>query len=507
LLNAVLARIVAQERTQIATLRALGFRIAPIVRHYLSLAALIAALGSLLGVLLGVPMGVGLTRTYGDFFHFPDLHYELEPLVVVAALCTSVSAALLGALAPVLKVLRMPPAEAMQPPSPHAFEASWLERSGVSRHLPTNLRLVVRNVARRPWRTVSAVSGVAAAMAVLVVGAFWSDALDALLEHQFRRVQHDDATVGLVSPTRDRAVRELARVPGVRLVEGIRALPVRLSSGGRSKRAELLGLTSSTTLRRLVTRDGHEVALPADGLVLSRHLARRLRAGPGTALTLDVLEGKRARREVRVAFVVDELLGESAYMRSDALFRLLAEAPTVSAAYLAIEPGREAEVHAALRRFPGVAAVNVTRAFVRRFEDTLMEIVVLFSLVLTLFGALVVVGVVYNTARILVAEREREFATLRVLGFGRADISESLFLELGVQVLPALGLGALMGYGLSAVAVRLFGPEDMSIPLVIGSRTWGLALAVVVVSAVGSALVVRRRLDRLDLLAVLKVRE
>lgn len=208
-----------------------------------------------------------------------------------------------------------------------------------------------------------------------------------------------------------------------------------------------------------------------------------------------------------VAAVVDELFGMGAYMHRNALARLLREGPMVSGALVAIEPGKADAVHAALRAFPGVATVSVKNAAITRFGETLQQIVVLFSTLLTLFGAIVVAGVVYNSARILVAERARELATLRVLGFTRGDISEVLLLELAIQVLGGLPLGALCGWLLSAVAVRLFGPEDMSIPLVIGTTTWALAVVVVLASAVASALLVRRRLDQLDLVGVLKVRE
>lgn len=507
LLNVVLARLVAQERTQIATLRALGMRVRPIVAHYLELAVIVALAGATLGLFFGMGLGVLMTDMYSRFFRFPDLRYEPEPLVVLLAYVVSVLAGVLGALGPVRRIARLAPAEAMQPRAPHAFEAGWVERAGIARRLPVSLRLVVRNVTARPMRTASAMVGVASAMGILVVGAFWGDAIDALLEHQFRRVQHEDVVALLTSPRPERAARELAHVPGVRIAEGARAVPARLSHERRSRRIDLLGLPPGGTLRRLVDRRGREVALPADGLVLSRHLAEVLDLRAGEHAHLDVLEGERAARGLRVALVVDEPLGMSAYIRSDALGRLLGEAPSISVVFLAIEPGREVEVHRALRRFPGVGAATVTSSIVRRFEETMAEIILVFSAILTLLGALVVIGVVYNATRLLVAEREREFATLRVMGFTRGDVSESLFLELAVQVLPALGLGALFGYALAAIAVQLFGPEDMSIPLVVGARTWGLSLAVVLASAVGSALAVRGRLDRLDLVGVLKVRE
>ncbi|MFO0697233.1 MAG: ABC transporter permease [Polyangiales bacterium] len=507
LLNVVLARIVTQERTQIATLRALGFRKAPIVRHYLALASLVGLVGASAGAVIGVVFGIGMTASYEQFFRFPDLAYEVDPGVIVASIATGLAAATLGASASARRIASLAPAEAMQPPTPLAFHESWLERSGLSRRLAPTLRLVVRNVVSRPARTAAAIVGVAAAMGILVVGAFWYDALEELVHQQFRRVQHEDAVVTFVDPVPERAARELAHAPGIRLVEGVRAVPARLATGRSSKRIELLGLDAGSTLRTLVTRDGHEVSLPPDGILLSRHLAEKLHVGRGSRLSLEVLEGERARRSVTVAGVIDERLGMSAYARLDFLRRLLDEGPVISAALLSFEPGREAIAEASLRRFPRVGAVSVKRTIIRRFEATLMQIILVFSGVLTLFGGLVVAGVVYNAARILVAEREREMATLRVLGFTRGDISEALLLELAVQIVPALGLGALFGYGLAAVAVRLFGPEDMSIPLFIGARTWALAFAVVLVCSLASALVVRRRLDRLDLVAVLKVRE
>ena len=507
LLHMVLARIVTQERSQIAALRALGFRVGPIVRHYVLFAVIIAGSGALAGVALGVLMGVGMTSVYTRFFRFPDLAYEVEPLVVVLGIGTSLVAGVLGAFGPARRLARLAPAEALLPPTPHAFHQSWLARTGIAARTPATLRLALRNVASRPWRAATSTLGVASAMGILVVGAFWGDAFDALLAHQFRWVQREDALVTFVGPVRERAVRELEHVPGVRLSEGVRSVPVRLSFGNRDKRVELLGLSAGSTLHRLVAADGTETALPPNGLVLSSHLAQRLGAGPGARLGVEVLEGERPRRVLTVAAIVDERLGMSAYLERDALARLLDEAPTVSAALIALEPGRAPEVHAALRGFPGISTISMRRTLVFRFQETMMRIVLVFSFVLTVLGALVVTGVVYNAARILVSERERELATMRVMGFTRGDISEVLLLELAAQVLPALGVGALIGYGLSAVAVHLFGPEDLSIPLVIGVRTWGLALGVVVASATASALVVRRRLDRLDLVSVLKVRE
>jgi putative ABC transport system permease protein len=507
LLNMVLARIVAQERTQIATLRALGFRVAAVVRHYLALATIVAGSGALAGVALGIVLGRSMTRMYAPFFRFPDLSYRVDAAVLALGVATSLAAGLLGAFASARRLARLAPAEALQAAAPPVFRTGPFSRAGLAQRLPTTLRLALRDAASRPVRAATSTVGVAAAMGILVVGAFWSDAFAVLLEQQFGRVQREDATVTFVESRRDRAVRELAHVPGVRAVEGLRVVPARLLAGARAKRVELLGLSPPSMLRRLIAADGSTTALPPDGVVLSGHLAEHLGVSRGAPLSVEVLEGERPRRVVTVAAVVDERVGMSAYMHQGALARLLGEAPSASAALLTLEPGREREVHAALRRFPGVATITIKDAVVRRFTDTMMEIVIAFSTVLTVLGALVVAGIVYNSARILTSERERELATMRVIGFTRGDISEVLLLQLALQVLPALGVGAALGYALAAMAVRLFGPEDLSIPLVVGVRTWALALAVVLVSAALTALTVRRRLDRLDLVSTLKVRE
>ncbi|HET7504087.1 MAG TPA: ABC transporter permease [Kofleriaceae bacterium] len=507
LLNGVLARIVANERTQIATLRALGLQAAPIVRHYLWLAAITATLGAVAGVAAGAALGRLMIASYAEFFRFPSLAYRVDLAIVAIALVVSVGAGLAGAFVSVRRIVALAPAEALQPAAPPTFRASWLERVPGIRRLASSQRLVFRHIAARPLRTASAVVGIAAAMAVLVVGAFWIDSLNALMAHEFQIVRREDATVTFHDPVDLGALAELRHIPGVRAVEGVRAVPVRLSHARIAKRAELLGLAPGARLHRLVAVDGGEVALPSDGLVVSRHLARRLGIGRGDVVHVDVLERTRASADLRIAVVVDELVGQGVYMTSDGIARLMGEAPSVSAALLTIEPGRAPALHEALARAPRVAMVSMKANVVRLFDDSMKAIVTFFSLLLTVFGAAIVIGVVYNAARILVAERARELAAFRVIGFTRADVSEALLVELGVQIALGIPLGALFGYGLASLAVRLFGPEDMSIPLVIGARTWVLAIAVVVGASVASALLVRRRLDRLNLVDVLKVRE
>jgi putative ABC transport system permease protein len=124
-----------------------------------------------------------------------------------------------------------------------------------------------------------------------------------------------------------------------------------------------------------------------------------------------------------------------------------------------------------------------------------------------MFASIIAFGVVYNTARISLSERSRELATLRVIGFTRGEISRILLGELAVLTIMALPLGMLFGYGFAWIIVAAFESESYRIPLTITRQTYGLATVLVSLAAILSGLAVRRRLDHLDLVAVLKARE
>jgi putative ABC transport system permease protein len=510
LLHVVLARVVAAERTQIATLRALGFPVAPIARHYLALATLTATAGAIPGLLGGALLGAWLTRIYGSLFRFPHLSYRIEPMLVALGLGVSVVAAAAGALASVRSIARLAPAEAMQPPAPPRSRATFVARCRLVARLPPAFQITAGELARRPGRPIASAFGIAAAMAVLVVGAFWIDAIESLVDTQFHRIQREDTTITFTTPVHDRAVRELAHVPGIRAVEGLRAVPARVTNGTRGRQVDVLGLPAPSTLHPLMARSGDEIALVAgasSAVVLSRNLAEALEVGRGGTVSLELLERTRARLDAIVAGVADEPVGMVAYMEIRGLAKLLDEAPQFSSALVSFDAGRKDAMYDALRRLPRVATSFEKSVAVKSFEQTIGKIVEVFSSILTLFGALLVGGIVSSAARILLGERAREFATLRILGFTRRDVSELLLLELASQVVLALPVGAALGALLSSIAVRLFAPEDVSIPFVIGPRTWALSIGVVGVAALASALTVRRRLDQLDLMSALSVRE
>jgi putative ABC transport system permease protein len=503
-LNVVLNRIIATQRGQIATLKAFGYTPASIGVHYLQLALLIVGLGVVLGVVAGGWLGRGLADLYVRFFRFPVPEYRVEPVVVLQAVAVSTGAGLLAVVMAIRRVVRLAPAEAMRPEAPGVYRRSLLEVLGLRRWPGPLGRMVLRQVERRPWRALLSVTGIALGIAVMILGAFGKDMVDHLIDLEFGAVQRQDFTVGFAEPLAAGALPGIARVPGVRKAEPFRVVPVRLVHGARSRRTALTGLPAGGELLRLRDQAGRPVELPAIGLLLADKLAENLGVGPGDRVRVEVLEGSRAEREVVVGAVVREFSGLAAHLEIDALHRLMEEGPVISGAWLRTDPAQEAALHARLKALPRVAAVVSQRAALRSFEVLMEENMLRMRFFNVLFASILAFGVVYNAARITLAERAWELATLRVVGMTRGEVSAVLVGELALLCGLAVPLGLVLGHGLAAVAVRALETETQRFPLVIAPATYAAAALTVLAAAAGSGLVVWRRIARLDLMAVLK---
>jgi putative ABC transport system permease protein len=507
ILNVALARALALQRPQIAALKALGYSNAEIGWHYIKWALVIAGIGALAGVGVGAWLGSGMTRLYNEFFRFPLLEYHLSATVAIASLGVSLGVAALGAQSAVRRAVRIPPAEAMRPEPPARYRQSIFERPW-RRFRPTLVtRMVLRNLERQPGRTFVSVVGVAFAVAVLFVGLAFVDVMEVLINQQFVVAMHQDATLNFVEPRSGRAAHAVARLPGVIDVEPMRTVPARLRAGNRSRTLAITGLPPTPQLNRVVDRDGHALSLPAQGVVLSKMLGEILGVEPGDTLQVEVLEGTRPVRTVPVAALVDDSMGLQAYMQIDAVRRLMREGRVISGAALTIDPAAVDRFYATVKSLPMVAAVSLREVMLRNFRDTMaenMNVQIFFNVI---FAAIIAFGVVYNSARVSLSERERELASLRVLGFTRAEISLILLGELAIVTATALPIGAVIGYVLGELIMAGFNNEVYRLSFTVSPQTIAWSFLVVIAAAFISGLVVRRRLDRLDLIAVLKMRE
>lgn len=507
LVNVVVSRLVFLERTQIAVLKALGFTDRRIAFHYLGLVASVVAIASVLGVFAGARSARWMTDLYADFYSFPTRLYRLDASLVITTVAIGLAAAVLGALGAVRRTTRMPPAQAMRPPAPLDYRRSILEVLRIDRLVGPSAMMVVREIERRPLRFVMSTMGIALGISIFLLGRFSWDSFDHLMNDTFLREHREDLVVSFRRTRPASAVQELAHLPGVEATEGQRIVPVRFREGTRWRDSMIIGLPDQPLLRHVLHRGRSPIAIPAEGVVMTDELALRLGVRVGDTIEAELLEGAWPTRSVLVAGLVDEPFGMQAYASATWLSGLLREDSRVSAVLLAVEDGRVDEVRGRLKDLPEVIGVSSTSHAIDLYRAQTGESMLFMTIVLTLSAAAIAVGVVYNNARIALSLRSRDLASLRVLGFTRSEISGVLLGELGLQVLVGIPLGLWLGTWGSHLFAASMDREAFRFPVIISDHTYAVAAVIALVSGLASALLVRRHLDRLDLVGVLKSSE
>jgi putative ABC transport system permease protein len=507
LLYLVLGRLITTQRGEIAVLKAFGYRDWEVGRHFLMFAVLAVLIGALIGSLGGLLLGRAYIGIYRQYFDLPDLEYRMSFNLLAFALAVSVAGACGGAMGAVRKAVRLPPAEAMRPEPPARFKPGILERLGVGRVLPSAGKMILRNIERKPLQALFSSLGVAFSVAILIIGLFMFDGVMHLIDIQFRKIQREDIAVSFLHNVTGNARHSLLRLEGVTRVETYRVAPARLRNGHWSRETAIQGMQADGQLRRIITADGNVHPLPANGLVLSQILAQRLRVFVGDTLSVEMLEGRRQVTSVQVVGIVEDFLGVSAYMNLDALHQLSGEQDVISGAYLSVSDSERAAVYSELKQMPALAGVASPAAMLASFEREMAQNIFISVGFLVGFASVIAVGVIYNGARIALSERGRELASLRVMGFQRREVAVLLLGEQAVITLLAIPMGWMIGYFLAFLMVSGLQTDTFRIPYVIAPGTFIVSALITLVAAAASALLVRRRLDSIDLIAVLKTRE
>jgi putative ABC transport system permease protein len=508
LINIVLTRLIALQRTEIAALKAIGYTNREIARHYLGLVAVVMAPGALLGVAGGFGLGRIVLGLYQGIFRFPELTFRLSGWLIASGVLTSTAAATLGALFAVRAAVKLPPAEAMRSPAPARYHRGLAARLGLGPLVGASGMMVLREIERRPVRMALSSLGIAGAVALIIFGHFGSDSLNNYLESTLRREQRQDLAVTFQRPLAPRVIQELANLPGVITAEGIRAIPIRVHHDNRWRDSALMGLPEAATLRRLVARGGRAVPVPENGVLCTAALGKILGAARGDRLEVELLEGDHRTVQVTVADFVDEAVGLQLYARVDTISELAGDLGAISSVLLQVDPSQRTTLDGQLRRSPHVIDVSDIAADVQRMRDMNGAAMDIWTTVSIVMAACVIFGVVYNNARIALATRSRELASLRVLGLSRAEISSILIASLAIEVLLAIPVGLVLGRGWADLFfTRAIDQETFRFQVLVEGRTYALAALVALLAAAMSALWVRRAIDRLDLIGVLKTRE
>lgn len=507
LVNMVLGRLIALERQQIGLLKAVGYTTREIATHYMMLSIGIGVAGVLIGWGFGTYLNDILANLYAQYFRFPYLIYVPSPQAFVVSGALAIATVVLGAARAIRNTVRLRPAVAMSPPAPPKFTQGFTDRLGRGLRLRQTSMMILRSITRWPGRAAVTLLGVAASVTVLVGSFFFFDAIEVMIDETFTLSNRQQVTLTLAQPRPLAAIDDARSLPGVLQAEGAYALPVRLSVGPQEKLLPLVARGSEATLSRALDSDGQPIAIPPEGVVMPELLANSLGVAVGDMVSVELLIPPRETHQLPVTAVSRQSMGEELYMNDAALFRLLRQAPQVNQLNLLVDTAALSELYAQVKRTPAVSGVmlfsDVRAQFQAELDESLLAVVFIYSTL----GILITVGVVYNAARIQLSERSHELASLRVLGFSRGEVAFVLVGEIMLLAILALPLGWVLGYGFAMLTTTGMSTETINIPLVVSRQTYAWATLIAFVSALASVLVVRRRLDRVEIATALKQKE
>jgi putative ABC transport system permease protein len=507
LVNMVLGRLIALERQQIGLLKAVGYTTNAVAVHYLKMSAGIGIGGVLIGWGFGAWGAAAMAGLYQDFFRFPYLVYVPSPGAFFASGALGLAAVVVGALRAVRRSVRLSPAVAMSPPAPPQYGRGLVDRLAGAVRLRQTTMMILRSIVRWPGRTAVTLFGVAASVAVLVGSLFTFDAMDVMVDDFFYNANRAQMTV-MLTESRSRGIVEDARaLPGVMEVEGHASVPVRIAHGSIERTLRLEGQSGDARLIRVIDTDGRAVQVPPEGLALPATLADELGLSLGEFVSVELLTPPRETHLLPVTALTRQSMGQDAHMDEAALFRLMRQVPQVNRLNLIVDEAELPALYAQLKATPAVSGVMLWDETRAQFQEEIQRNLATSVTIFSILGILITFGVVYNAARIQLAERAHELASLRVLGFGKGEVAYVLVGELMLLALVAIPLGWIAGYGFAALIATGLSTDFVAIPLVVSRGTYAQATLIVLGAALGSALIVKRRLDRIEIVTALKQKE
>lgn len=506
----VISRMVKKERTFIGLLKAYGYSNFEISTHYIKFASVIGIVGGVFGVALGQWLSYGIMSMYTQFFSFPELKYKFYPSLSIIGLLISLSCSFISSLFAVSKVMKIAPAEAMKENTSLVVVKTPFEKiSFLWNNISFINKIVIRNIWRYPLRSIFTALGVMFSTSMLFLGYFSGDAMKFMMDYQFNKVQKEDLRVSFYIERDKRAFYEASRFPYVKKAEELLVYPFECKNKWYKKQAIVYGVKENSKLYNLIDTSGQKIIIPKNGIFLSDKFARILDVKKGDKITLKPLMGKVTKeKEVIVSGIVQQYLGMGLYMNIDTLSRLLGTSKSINTVLLELEDKSNlAKLSKFLKDVPAISSVDIKKDSVDNFNKTTADSMVATNFILTLFAGVIAISVIYNSTVINLVEREKEIASLQVLGFNESEVGRIIFTENILLSIVGMLLGLPLGHYFCKAMTKAYDTEFFRIPFFISNTTYFLCAGIITFFVLITNTFLKRRIYQINIVDVLKTRE
>jgi len=507
LVSMVMGRIIMLERSQIGLLKAVGYSNLEVCLHYLMLAGLIAVVGVGIGWFAGSWLARLMAWQYAQYFDFPFLIFRTSLWVYAASGMAALLTTTLGAAQAAIKAATLAPAIAMQPPAPPQFKRSLIDRAMATLRLSQPTIMILRSLIRWPVRSGLTMLGIALAVSTIVSPSFFDYALDKIVDSAFYESARQDAMLVMSHDMPESVMSSAADLPAVLQTEGLQYHPVILSNGTHEKRVAIQASQPGADLARVINSDGAAIDVPPGGVVLTERLATQLEVSVGDQVEAKFLGGRQETHMLIVTGTIAQYFGLGAYMDLEYVNGLLRQSPRISLVNVSLDEAEVIELHAALKDIPNLVGIVMMTDTRRSFSETIEQSIGVMNAVYIIIALLITIGVTYNGARILLSERSRELASLRILGFTRSEVSYILIGETMLLAVLAQPLGWWIGAQIATAMANSFSSDLYNMPVVLHPAIFAKASFFVLLASFASVMLVRRRLDKQNLVSVMKIRE
>lgn len=502
----ILRRMIKIQRTQIGVMKAIGYANVQIIFHYTVYALAVSLLGAATGIILGVILAGGISELFAQYFNLPGGLKSFDLRTISRGLFLSLGIGAIAGIAGSQGVLRIQPAESMRPEPPALTGQSILEKwSGWWKRLSPEWKMTWRNIGRNRGRFMVTVVGVIFAVCLLIMAFFYNDVVDYMLQKFFLEGETYDITVRFDSLISEGELTNLNRLDGVLNTEPFIEMPIKIYFGDRFADEVLLAYPITMNMKKLQDENGHLIKVPAEGMIINQRTAEKMGIKVGDEVEIETMlpVGPIHKDRMRIVGDTQQLFGGGSYVSLDRANQLLQESHIMSGAMLDVEPGYEAAVEEQLKEMLAIASISDREKEIGNFNES-MGVVTSFVSILVFFASLLGFAIVYNASVINFAERRRELATLRVIGFTIDEISLLLRKENLVLLAAGIILGMPCGHWLVKTYVESASTDQFSLPVVIYPATYIFAAIGGIIFVMIAHRFAVRGLRGLDMVSALK---
>lgn len=504
----MMGRMVENQRTQIGVLKAIGFTNFQVLSYYMSYSALVAIVGSFIGAISGTYMGVGMTKIYNQYFNLPLGEIKIYGEFVFPAFALTLSFCLFAGYNSCKSIFKIMPSEAMRQKAPESGKKIVLERMTlIWKNISYLGKIITRNLFRYKKRALLTSLGVIFASAILLVALSMKDSIDFMIEQQYSNIQNYDIKIRFSNLINIEELDTIRNIGHIKEIEPVLETGVEISNGWRTKQVGFTALVKDPQMYRVEDKEGNIVSLPQNGLLISEKLAEILGLNLNDNVDVKFYFPGKEKKEMVVKGIIVQYLGLSTYTSMDSLNNLLGEGRIANSAVLKLDNTKfENEVKDKLKDIPGIASLESKNDSLNALMQAMGAMGASIGVYITLAGILLV-AVLYNIATINIFERQRELATLKVLGFNNNEVKKLIFAENYIITIFGIIIGLPFGKWLGTYLMKSSSTDAYTIPYVIEFKTYIIAIILTLLFTMITNLTLIKKIKALDMIEVLKNKE